>query len=842
MRTSLCCIFFAAISVSLAQDSGPQLEILPMGSEIRRNLGANGFFTCRANPQNEQSVTDVVWVDPRGEEVPDERHNRVSSAATSSGTGRELFFTNITENDSGSYVCRARSADGQEITKSFSLLVYMSIRWEDAPQQQHPVAGSRATIKCLVKANPPAIVEWFDSNGDFIRKTDRYTPLDTGLMHIENVSSEDDGNFLCRAKVPAEGEMSELRITVETYSRPEITVPVAGSDVEIVESQEGSIRCQASGKPEPVRTWLNPAGTDASLVDGLTVDGDGTLTFRPASREMAGQYRCSATNDVDAVEIAVNVVVIVKPEIDRYKNVTSTEAGSTTLECRVSGSPPPTIAFQKTGTDAVFEKDVILADDRVLVQVFEEGDQQVGVMTIRDVTRADAGLYECVASNPGGVAKAPGMLTVQYAPLLTGPDAVYTWNGHAANLSCRAAAEPAAQVSWTLAGGRRAEDEPQMQQARHGDISVLTVTPTDDSFYNVYTCSASNSQGSRTLDITLREATAPGLVTGATAQDVTATSVEFSLPAPDSATGLPVHTYLVQYVMQGQPWDVSRDHMWTVEQPFVLEDLTPEQTYLFRFAAENDVGVGDWSAELRQMMPKIDVPQSPMLITASGLPVAEETGPEVVISSGQSDSYEARWDAGADNGAEVDNYQVSFYKVISNKNVWRVVSSTKRTSVVEAPGPLTFRLTDLKSDSFYRLEVRAHNRIGYSEPTQVIIQTAAGVVQEPEPVQPARDSSLLVGVVIAVLLAVVVLCDLTCYAVNKRGITHMLCSRARGSSGSAKLTEEAASEKEPLQVNGNGNKSSPPPTEPNGERDTGDLSEELNIDKAQLDAAKDSPV
>ena len=49
----------------------------------------------------------------------------------------------------------------------------MKIRWVDAPEQQNPFAGTRATIKCIVKANPPAIVEWLDGNGDFIRKTDR---------------------------------------------------------------------------------------------------------------------------------------------------------------------------------------------------------------------------------------------------------------------------------------------------------------------------------------------------------------------------------------------------------------------------------------------------------------------------------------------------------------------------------------------------------------------------------------------------------------------------------------------------------------------------------------------
>ena len=67
-----------------------------------------------------------------------------------------------------------------------------------------------------------------------------------------------------------------------------------------------------------------------------------------------------------------------------------------------------------------------------------------------------------------------------------------------------------------------------------------------------------------------------------------------------------------------------------------------------------------------------------------------------------------------------------------------------------------------------------------------------GVAEETPTPSQGRTNSLVIGVVIAALLALIVLCDLTCYAINNRGFTHMLCSRARGTSDSAKLTEEAA--------------------------------------------------
>ncbi|XP_037073335.1 fasciclin-2-like [Pollicipes pollicipes] len=207
--------------VSLAQEA-PHLTVLPTGSVIRRDLGTTGFFTCRVSQQHEQLVDDVVWLDPRGQEVPDERQNRpgaqpprLYSSDASSGKGRELFVSNITENDSGNYTCKARYGTNQEITKTFALLVYMSIRWEDAPQRQNPVMGSRALIRCVARASPPAIVEWFRGS-QLISGGGRYTTQDDGLV-IENITSEDDGVYLCRAKVPAEGELDERRITVEWH-------------------------------------------------------------------------------------------------------------------------------------------------------------------------------------------------------------------------------------------------------------------------------------------------------------------------------------------------------------------------------------------------------------------------------------------------------------------------------------------------------------------------------------------------------------------------------------------------------------------------------------------------
>lgn len=54
------------------------------------------------------------------------------------------------------------------------------------------------------------------------------------------------------------------------------------------------------------------------------------------------------------------------------------------------------------------------------------------------------------------------------------------------------------------------------------------------------------------------------------------------------------------------------------------------------------------------------------------------------------------------------------------------VVGEKTTREVHAPGPTTFELSNLRPDTYYRIELRAKNAIGYSSPAELVIKTAKG--------------------------------------------------------------------------------------------------------------------
>ncbi|XP_043202353.1 fasciclin-2-like isoform X1 [Amphibalanus amphitrite] len=255
MRSRGVLCFIAAIATAaLAQEEQVKLEILPSQAKIRRDLGKQGFFTCRAAAGFEDLIDDIIWLNPENIEVPAESREstdqptpRIYTGQFVPSNGRELFISPIQEQDSGIYTCKARYATNQEVTKAFELVVYMSIRFEDAPEQQNPQQGTTAKIKCVVRANPVAVVEWIKDDKT-ISSGGRFVVEQDGLV-IQDISSEDDGTYICRAKVPDEGELAERRIQVEVHSLPQILEPAEGATFEVTEKNRAASPAEQPANP-----------------------------------------------------------------------------------------------------------------------------------------------------------------------------------------------------------------------------------------------------------------------------------------------------------------------------------------------------------------------------------------------------------------------------------------------------------------------------------------------------------------------------------------------------------------------------------------------------------------
>lgn len=91
--------------------------------------------------------------------------------------------------------------------------------------------------------------------------------------------------------------------------------------------------------------------------------------------------------------------------------------------------------------------------------------------------------------------------------------------------------------------------------------------------------------------------------------------------------------------------------------PYIIEGLTPQRTYDFRFAARNDVGIGGYGGgNQRYTMPMRSVPTEPKILVPN-----ENAGlRDILVNSPYADHYELRWKVPHDNGDPIDNYVIRY--------------------------------------------------------------------------------------------------------------------------------------------------------------------------------------
>ena len=194
------------------------------------------------------------------------------------------------------------------------------------------------------------------------------------------------------------------------------------SDTFGVLGQAGLINCQPPNSvPPAVVQWLKDSSpiTDSRF----TVASNGSLLISSVMSNDAGQYVCTATNqvlDITRTSGAAQFQVfgkhtkvshshnfyclchfssLVVPAITQSpQSVSIGIGGSFTLTCSASGSPAPSFTWSKDGST--------LANDGAHIVI------NGGSVTVSNVVQSDVGTYTCVASNSVGSAQANALVAI----------------------------------------------------------------------------------------------------------------------------------------------------------------------------------------------------------------------------------------------------------------------------------------------------------------------------------------------------------------------------------------------------------------------------------------------
>ena len=291
-------------------------------------------------------------------------------------------------------------------------------------EREHLVVAAGEDIKmvCPVHGNPAPIVEW-SKDGENVDYSWTRVKTNKNYLKLRGAQKADTGVWVCRA-VNGFGSVSvdlELVVTETSLSESELLQTAAPVFTKRTQSLQSTIkkltgeslqlRCEALGSPKPRMSWLHNGRPVPGAGAGA---GAGLLRLDKLTEAQSGVYTCLATNLAATAKLQFHVRVeaprVELPGVQRVDNVTVAAGEAALLQCRVTSSltpavqwlrrvePSPGSSLQHSISLGGMELVTVGGGDTVTLA----DSSYLSSLVIKDVTRAQAGLYVCFATNSAG--------------------------------------------------------------------------------------------------------------------------------------------------------------------------------------------------------------------------------------------------------------------------------------------------------------------------------------------------------------------------------------------------------------------------------------------------------
>uniref|UniRef100_A0A8C3T351 Heparan sulfate proteoglycan 2 n=1 Tax=Chelydra serpentina TaxID=8475 RepID=A0A8C3T351_CHESE len=312
-----------------------------------------------------------------------------------------LHISPIAHEDSGTYRCRVSNRVGSaEAFAQVSVQAGTSVPLSPAgsapgasptvrvtPQMDVKGVGGTAEFTCSVTGDTRARIEWVREGGELPASHS----VRNGVLRIQNLDRGCQGVYTCRVSSPSGQAQDSARLVIQAL--PKVMINVRTSVQSVLVGAAVEFECLAIGDPKARITWSK---VGSHIRPEVVVSG-GTVKIERVEQSDAGQYRCTATNDVGTVQSNVILHVQSIPQIATQPEVKEVTTGSRAVfPCLASGFPVPEIKWTKLEGD--LPKDICLENN---------------ILTIPSVKPEDAGIYVCTASNRQGKVTAFSMLKVR---------------------------------------------------------------------------------------------------------------------------------------------------------------------------------------------------------------------------------------------------------------------------------------------------------------------------------------------------------------------------------------------------------------------------------------------
>ncbi|KAM9722140.1 hemicentin-2 isoform 3-T3 [Dama dama] len=453
--------------------------------------------------------------------------------------------------DTGRYTCEALNLVGRS-QKHYNLNVWVPPVFPSRePRILTVTEGHPARLSCDCRGVPFPKISW--------RKDGQPLPGEGAslgqvfpvgqLLYLGQAQPAQEGTYTCECSNVAGNSSQDQQLVV--YVPPQIAGPAEPyADVSVVQDEEASLECNATGKPVPSVTWERdgwPVGTQP----GLRLQNHGqSLHVERAQPAHAGRYSCVAENEAGRAERWFSLSVLVPPELigdlDPLTNVTASLHNPLSLFCEATGVPPPEVRWFR-GEEPISpgENTYLLAGGWML-----------------KLTRAqeqDKGFYSCLASNKAGEARRNFSVEVLVPPSIEKEDleeAVTVPEGETAQLRCNVSGHPQPKVTWFKDGRPLASGDTHHVSP---DGAFLWVLQANLSSAGHYSCVAANAIGEKTKHFQLSVLVVPtilGVTEDSVDEEVTVT-INNPISLICEALAFPSPT--ITWMKDGAPFEASNN-------------------------------------------------------------------------------------------------------------------------------------------------------------------------------------------------------------------------------------------------------------------------------------------
>ncbi|XP_050978191.1 neurofascin homolog (chicken) a isoform X8 [Labeo rohita] len=323
-----------------------------------------------------------------------------SKKAKTENFGKTLRILNVSDEDSGDYICMASNKIGS-IRHSVEVQVKAAPYWLDKPTNLVLAPEESGRLVCRARGSPNPTIQWL-VNGEPIESSlpnpNRNVVGDTIMFQAVQIGSS--AVYQCNASNEHGYLLANAFVNVLDMA-PRMLGP-KNQLIKVIENNRTFLDCPFFGSPLPLLRWFKN-GLGSGLDGGhYKLYNNGTLEIKQARPEDQGTYTCVASNILGKMENQVRLEVKEGTRIVRApEHVTESRGSTVRFDCRVKHDPslPATVTWLK--------------DDKPLsfgwISRFKKDDES---MTIHNVNPEDGGTYTCIAKTEIDEDSASARLTV----------------------------------------------------------------------------------------------------------------------------------------------------------------------------------------------------------------------------------------------------------------------------------------------------------------------------------------------------------------------------------------------------------------------------------------------